>query len=255
MDRFYREKNWSEEFVVKGSGYTGVLTKLNGVSNFRETEFWVYNGAELEGEEMPKRDWLGAIAESAKALPGGGILLGPLIKLRNDEKAAERNAALDEVLNSNKTVTSETLKQVLQLQGSVGEIEMTVDALLSTLTELRTSGRMSIPNQEVEAVLRRGEGVSKFPIPIRPGLLIEELSNLFPSDDIGQLRLCLKTNDFDLGSVGQEEYVYRFVGRLTGAAPAALKRIFACLSKTKPDSKILQFACEYLNASGDAAVV
>lgn len=173
-------------------------------------------------------DWIGALATAAEGLPGGKILLGPLIKLREDEKASERNAKLDQWLAQNSTLTNDVLQTVLEIKANTIDNKAVLDVASYLINEQATK-LTGVPMQ-----------TSRFPLPITKGTLMKELNGLSLTKD--KLRPILLEEDYPEVKAIESEYIIEFVNSIVGQERTLLQRVFQRLSRERPSSAILSFA-------------
>ncbi len=132
-----------------------------------------------EGNCEVKRDWLLALAKGVEGLPGGKIFLGPLIKLREDEKAAARNAEIDGLFVENRAFSEEALRIALRLDGKA---DLQTEAMFSLLRWVAPAVIASETGRVIEPL------VSRFPLPISKGVILSELEAVgFEVDDAREI--------------------------------------------------------------------
>jgi hypothetical protein len=256
-ERIMREggkRTLSVKFIAKDVGHESIVTECKGCPDLLTSNFTI--NPKSGGVNM-QRDWLGAVAEMAKGLPGGQIVLGPLIKLREQEKSAVRDAQaasrhqeVQALLEKNQTIDEQTLERTLKLDGDIREVKMTLEVLAPLLREVQQSWHQGRELRPALLVLQAQQRVTRFPIPIDRSLLVEELDALFPTD------MAQTTFKDVLVKVGWQKlprtesstlYFNEFTHSLAGQSQEKLARVFSLLHEERPASQILQFAAEYLS--------
>ncbi len=193
-----------------------------------------------DAEDMRGRKWLLALAEGIKGIPGAEILMGPLIRLRNDELEEARDREIDKMFADNRQVNEKTLSAVLKLDDDNRETQ----ALL----------QLTVPVLAAEFRRERGEAphveVSGFRVAISKGLLIRELRALWPKST-KEIEVCLAEEDYQvIEAATASDFIMGFVDSIPGNDRTKLALVFSSLLKKRPDSKILSFAAEFLAADG-----
>jgi len=237
----YPQNDESGRLIVVGLGEEVVATSCGASRSHLQSSFFAY--PQKGDDQMVKHDWLLAIAEGVEAIPGAKFLLGPLIRLRDEEKAEERNERLDRMFAENEVVSRETLSAILDLRDQRAEV--------LAFSQLATFA--------LEAAFKRTRGepvpqlpVSEFPLPVEKGLIIQELRTLWPAHR-DEIRTCLREHDYQ--EIEQElpsNFVIEFVDSMPGNSKAKLAAVFSCLSAKRPASKILAFAAGFLETSRDS---
>jgi hypothetical protein len=242
-DIIYPDRDTSADFLVLSAGEETLRTMCPGSGDGINSRFRTIC-LKNEGTQMKRkpRDWFGALAKAAEGLPGGRVLISPLMKLRDDERAAERNARIDVLLEENVTLSQETLRRTSTIEGDTAEIRKVLDLISPMLTTLVVNVRNGSTHNIVELP------TSAFPLPIRRGLLIEELLALF-EHDVTDLRACLRVADVRVEDPHPQEYITRFIDSLPGRDADQLGEVFSCLSTKRPASLILKFAADFLGAN------
>jgi hypothetical protein len=201
-----------------------------------------------------------AVAEMIKGLPGGQIILGPLIKLREQEKTAAHNSELGRrheqiqtMLEQSQQIDAKTLEQVLHLEGNVSEVKIMLGLIAPLLNEIGESWHEGRAPRSATSIFEEREHVSKFPLPFDRGLLVRELHALWPDSTAlnmfkDALRLASYPANFP-SSATSVEYIHGFVNSMVGQSGEVLARVFAELHQQRQGSQILEFVAEYLGSN------
>lgn len=191
-------------------------------------------------DAMKKHDWLLAISKGVEAIPGAKVLLGPLIHLRESEKAAERNAAIDQLFDQQHKLTEKVLDSIEEIRGALPEQIAAREILVQVLDQefSRTRG----------APLPQAPPLSTFPLPFSRGLLLQELLNLFSNAE--DVRVCLLVSDYPvIDEPDRTKFLSAFVSSLVGQRREVLASVFHALHNKRPGSKLLEFATAHLAGS------
>lgn len=150
-------------------------------------------------------------------------------------------------------MSADTLTAVLDVKDATRDVRLAIETITPLLNA--AAERSSLPHErDVEEIVRTGLEITKFPLPITPRLLIDELIALYPhKTQMDSLEGCLyqvQVDEMPVDARTASEFVARLVNSLRGKSPETLRSLFSCLSKQKPASNILRFACEYLEPRG-----
>jgi hypothetical protein len=232
----FRDNDESCRFLVEDRGQETIDSSCSATKQQLKSSFFADRSG---GGKMASHDWLLAIAKGVEGIPGGKVLLGPLIKLREDQKSAARNEQIDQMFRDNREITDRTLKAVLELSQNSPEhsalAELSTIALESEFNKQR--GQKTLPPVSFEP--------SEFPFPVGKGIFIQELTRLWSSRD--DMRTCFRAHDYpEIEATKLDAFVIEFVDSMTGNDAAKLAGIFECLRKKRPGSHLLTFAAAYL---------
>ena len=199
-----------------------------------------------------RMDWIGALAEMGKGLPGGRIVLGPLLKLRDEEARKRFNESIEERFNTGQEISEGILDQLAENQERTRSLVASTDVMKTLLEEIASAAREQRPRRAAMAVVTSAMRISRFPLPFGQELLFAELAGLFPNeDDLDDLEECLLAAGLrGLDGRGRVEKLKRFLSRLTGQPGSKLERFFCCLYAQREGSEILRHACEFWRGDG-----
>ena len=100
-------------------------------------------------------DWLGALATATSGLPGGGVVVAPFLRLRDQEQDAQHrekdaqyrekvNAKLDELIAGNESFSAESLHKLFgieqQLSGISDELRRSLEAAIDFFNRAAFTG-------------------------------------------------------------------------------------------------------------------
>ena len=209
----------------------------------------------LPSETEPKEDrmdWIGALGEMGKGLPGGQIVLGPLLKLRDEEARRRFNESIDERFKTGQEISEGILDQLAEHQERTRSLDASTEVMKTLLEEIASALREQRPRRAPMAVVTSAMKISRFPLPFGRELLFEELAELFQDeDDLEDLEECLLAAGLKgLDGRGRVAKLKRFLSRLTGQPRRKLEKLFCCLYTQREGSEILRHACEFWRRDG-----
>ena len=194
-----------------------------------------------------KIDFLGVVAESIKAVPGSGFLLNPLIKIREDNKNAERNAAIDAMFTEGRELTQNSLANIIELKDQSNESQILLNLMLIMIKEIWESHKNNKHVRPLNEVMEEKSDFTKFPIPIQKNILLKELLNLYEKNP-NDFKRCLDLTEYPYNVVLKNPYqlINEFKNSIIGKKKETLAEVFQNLSNDKPGSKILSFSAKNL---------
>ena len=219
-----------------------------------ESEFEIVSGFindSERGKGTMQRDWLGLVAEVVKGLPGGQIVLGPLMRLRDDERLAKRLQAVDESISQKQALSEERLEELFD-----GLAETLIDEVSFDIAKACISGLVIneiTQTQRSELVeVKRIPNVTGFPIPMQSKHLIQEFEAQF-GNDFSLLSDELKLVDYDEipTSTTPVDFYFSFVKGMRGKDRDVLIEIFDRLVRRRPSSEIFRFVLESLSQASN----
>ena len=254
-DLSFSEHNWTEAFSVSEVGIVNVKSNILITA---ETEtaacstFFCTEARDHTMREHSKKDWLGAIATMAKGVPGGEILVGPFLRLYDQEKESETynqfNQKLEAIYQQNQSFNVTLLKSIANSEEVNAQFTLAMEmalqvcqVFLNEKADADRNRRDPKPNEAVSQHLK----ITEFPIPIPKKLLIGELLALFPGKNIQYIQRCLVKNCYDqLPSEDQTDvnFIAEFVDSIHGKRKELLHSVFKDLWKIKEESDILNAA-------------
>jgi hypothetical protein len=238
----FAERNHTEHFVtIPPEGITSIVTTLNEqVGAQSRSEFFVRINRSSQPSSIMKRDILAVIAEGVSALPGAGLLLRPLLKLREDDQhrgeVESLNAKLSEIMVSQKEISAHLFEQPLALTGaSKNSVMIAAETASVIATRLRKEQTPLSSWSQLE--------VSRFPFPFGRELLRTELNALFGSKaSVATLRDALREVNYEddrFSNDSPQEFINQFIESLIGQKPLTLKVVFDSIVRKRPNSEIL----------------
>jgi hypothetical protein len=232
---YFPEDNETCRCLVLLRGEEAIETLCSRTKQLFKSQFFA--DTEEETKQMAKHQWLLAIADGIKGIPGAEILMGPLIRLREDELEEERNREIDKMFAENKQLNEKTLNSVLKLSDNNVETQALLQLTVRTL--------------DAEFKRQRGEStrleVSPFPLPITKGLLIKELRVLWPISTDEIKTVLAEENYQEIEATTNSDFIVAFVNSMPGNDGTKLFQIFSSLHAKRPDSKIIAFAAKNLS--------
>jgi hypothetical protein len=241
------EDSWTAAVEAVKDGLETIETQCSATNARLRSTFFVQLVDSGRGNLMA-RDWLRAIADGFKAIPGAGILINPLLTLRDEEKSKARNGQLDALLASNVEISKETLASVLMVNATTNEVQAGLELLVPVIKEAAHAASEQRADRPAAVVLQDSMSVTRFPLPISMDLIIDELNVLFPSHlDMDDFRACLSLLHAPMEpATTSMETVRKFVVSLRGRDRTNIGKVFTCLADKRPQSEILCFAKEFL---------
>src|SRR4051812_40005728 len=100
-------------------------------------------------------DWVHAVATSVKTIPGLGALMAGPLDLRDQEKAAKRNADIDRMYHEGQQVTTSLVERVVEVQATTNETKAHLELLTAVLRELFRANREHVAPRSLPGVVRR----------------------------------------------------------------------------------------------------
>jgi hypothetical protein len=196
-------------------------------------------------------DWFGIVVEAAKALPGGDLILGPLIKVRDDQRLSEEiDAKISAIVKQDRNLTSESLRVALASQPSFEEIVKSEQSISLIRDIVNESIRLQKCGEPVTArSLARTYRFSSWPFPdVERADLIRELTALFGTAGQVESFVCaIQAAEYPLNTVdytNPKKKMIEFVDSLIGQPRSTLKTIFDTLASEKKSSEILKKCAE-----------
>ena len=231
--------------ATKGAQHLTSRSKLDATSG-RQTP---PRDTELKEDRM---DWIGALGEMGKGLPGGQIVLGPLLKLRDEEARRRFNESIDERFKTGQEISEGILDQLAEHQERTRSLDASTEVMKTLLEEIASAVREQRPRRAPMAVVTSAMKISRFPLPFGRELLFAELAELFQDeDDLEDLEECLLAAGLKgLDGRGRVAKLKRFLSRLTGQPRRKLEKLFCCLYTQREGSEILRHACEFWRRDG-----
>ena len=194
-----------------------------------------------------KIDFLGVAAESIKAVPGSGFLLNPLIKIREDNKNADRNAEIDAMFVEGRELTQNSLAEIIELKDQSNDVQALLDLMLPMIKEIWEKHKSNKPVRSINEVIEENSDFTKFPILIQKHILLKELLNLYEKNP-NDFTKCLSTSNYSYNVVFQNpfELINEFTNSIIGKKKETLAEVFQNLSNDKPGSIVLAFSAKNL---------
>jgi hypothetical protein len=230
----------------------------------REKVLVVESGSSMVQDTMPPKlhGWLRVLAESAKGLPGGEIVLGPLVHIwdQQDEerKTRELEAKIDAAVAKSREVTREELGRLLGVAAGPNDrgVHAALDLGARVITSFNKVEDRKKAEPSISEVLREVSdlSISPHPIPIvAKDVLQDELVALFePPAEFVAFQNCLERNsEYVFRGVDErnrEGTLIRFVDGMRGQDTARLRAVMECFKNKKPGSKILDACVKFLQA-------
>ncbi len=202
-----------------------------------------------------RMDWIGALGEMGKGLPGGQIVLGPLLKLRDEEARRRFNESIEERFKTGQEISEGILDHLAQHQERTRSLDASTEVMKTLLEEIAAAVREQRPRKAPMAVVTSAMKISRFPLPFGRELLFAELAELFQDEDaLEDLEECLLAAGLKgLDGRGRVAKLKRFLNRLTGQPRRKLEKLFCCLYTQREGSEILRHACEFWRRDGGRA--
>ena len=194
------------------------------------------------------RDWIAAVGKSVEGLPGGHVLLGGLLQLHEDEQKQQRNAQIDAMFQENKQISTDTLRKVLDVQGSLAEINAILAIIVPILQEQFRSVRQGQTPRAYGEILGEQIQVTQWPLPLKAELMIQELASLYTNIPITGLQDCLIIAGYpepQVEPINKIKYISVFVNTLKAQDQEHRRAVLEALSQAAPNSRILKFLAEF----------
>ncbi len=190
-------------------------------------------------------DWLAILAKAIQGVPGGRMLLGPVMKIRQTSESVERNAQIDRLARSSDVVSIETLQNILDEASGDGQ-GATTRLLARTLAQLVENYREGgAADAHISAAQHE---IALLPLAAPSDLVAQELRHLFASPALRRtLRTCATDAGIERLRDDDPGFIDHLVNVLPSQPPDVIRRFFRMIASHR-DSELLAYIVNSLDA-------